>query len=494
MHAVDSGIDIAPLAADGPAREQLPGGHLGRHLGVLLDVPDLPAFAERATAYLVEEGFRGVTLVWRVGTDAAVASLDPAGPAREDEALALRSRHGRGWAVDRARGRVAACILVAEEEGVGVLVDGDGDLVPRLLPHCRVLAPIAGAVLEKTRLTRSMHQLERSEQLQSALFQIADMASSDMDLGDMLRELHAIVGRFMYAENFYIALYDEAVDAIRFVYLVDTEDALTRDPDAFLPMSELERGLTWYVIRDRKPLMGSVEDLRAQVSGPMRDIGADCYDWLGVPVISGDRVRAVLVVQSYVERPRYTPADQALLTYVGSHILTALDRKFAQEELERRVEERTHALMLEMQERQRSVRVQEALYRVAELSHTATHLDEFYAAVHRIVGEFLDARNFYIALVSDDGATLHFPYFRDQYGNRAESRPLGRGVSEYAMRYGKPLLLDMTDPVTVAHVQELHARGELAVIGKMAQAWLGVPLVLGEKVMGLLAVQSYTPG
>ncbi|TCZ76500.1 sensor domain-containing diguanylate cyclase, partial [Lysobacter sp. N42] len=26
------------------------------------------------------------------------------------------------------------------------------------------------------------------------------------------------------------------------------------------------------------------------------------------------------------------------------------------------------------------------------------------------------------------------------------------------------------------------------------QAWLGVPLVLGEKVMGLLAVQSYTPG
>ncbi|MFZ5658149.1 MAG: bifunctional diguanylate cyclase/phosphodiesterase [Pseudomonadota bacterium] len=491
---MNSAIDIAPAPPPGAATpEVLPGGRLGLRLGELLDTPDLAAFATRVAAYLGEEGFQRVQVVWRVG-GAAMATLDPAGPSAEDEALALCSRFGHGWAVDGERARVAACVRIEDEEGIGVIVqDGEG-VLPRLRLHCRLLSPVAGAVLEKARLTRSLHQLERSEQLQSALFQIADMASSDMDLGEMLRELHAIVGRFMYAENFYIALYDEAVDAIRFIYMVDSEETLTRDPDAFLPMSELERGLTWYVIRDRKPLMGSVEDLRTQVSGPMHDIGADCYDWLGVPVISGDRVRAVLVVQSYVERPRYTQADQALLTYVGSHILTALDRKLAQEELERRVEERTHALMVEMQERQRSVRVQEALYRIAELSHTATHLDEFYAAVHAIVGEFLDARNFYIALASDDGTMLHFPYFRDQYGNRAESRPLGRGISEYAMRYGKPLLLDMTDPVTVAHVNDLRARGELAMIGKMAEAWLGVPLVLGERVMGLLAVQSYTPG
>ncbi|WP_407910163.1 bifunctional diguanylate cyclase/phosphodiesterase [Lysobacter claricitrinus] len=467
---------------------------IGRSLGGLLDAADITDFAERVEAYLLGEGYERVAVVWRTAGSELHASAT-ATLVDGDLDLARSARSSNDWAVDPSRGRVAACIEVqASGDAIGVVLDGQAHMRAQVREQCELLAPVARAVFEKNRLTESMRALERSEQLQSALFQIADMASSEMDLEDMLRELHAIVGRFMYAENFYIALYDEQKDAIRFIYLVDTEDTITRPPNEFISMDVLERGLTWYVIRDKHPLMGSMAAMRKQISGPMRDIGMDAYDWLGVPILVGNSVRGVLVVQSYIERPRYTPADQALLAYVGSHILTALDRKLQQEELERRVEERTQALTLEVQERQRSVRIQETLYRIAELSHTATNLDEFHAAVHRIVGEFLDARNFYIAQLSDDGNTLHFPYFVDQYGNKAESRPLGRGVSEYAMRYGKPLLLDMTDPDTIEHIRDLQRRGELSMIGKESVAWLGVPLVLGDTVMGLLAVQSYTPG
>ncbi|MDQ3205475.1 MAG: EAL domain-containing protein, partial [Pseudomonadota bacterium] len=364
----------------------------------------------------------------------------------------------------------------------------------RVHEQCGLLAPMARTIFEKARLTESLRQLERSEQLQSALFAIADMASSGMDVGGMLRELHGIVGRFMYAENFYIALYDEKDDTLCFVYMLDTADPVIRDPNEFVSMSTLERGLTWYLIRDKRPLMGSLEEVRTQVSGPMREIGVDCMDWLGVPIILGDAVRGALVVQSYIERPRYSAVDQALLSYVGSHILTALDRKLAHEELERRVEERTHELTLEVQERQRSVRIQEALYRIAELSHTAVDLDEFYAAVHGIVGEFLDTSNFYIATLSDDGQTLHFPYFVDQFGHKAESRKVGKGISEYVIRRGRPWLIDMSDESTRIDIQRLQDNGQIATMGPTSAAWLGVPLVLGDRTMGLLSVQSYTPG
>ena len=474
-----------------PAAERQRIGHV---LGGLLDAVDIPDFARRVAAYFEGEGFARVDVLWMIG-GSELHTRDDCVLHEDDRRLVEMARANGEWAVDAARGRIAAGIEVQQSgDAIGVVLDAQPALQARVRQQCDLLAPVARAVFEKHRLTASMRALERSEQLQSALFQIADMASSDMDLPDMLRELHAIVGRFMYAENFYIALYDDQKDAIRFIYLVDTEDTLTRDPNEFLPMAELERGLTWYVIRSKHPLMGSMDEIRGQIDGPMRDIGADSHDWMGVPIMVGNTVRGVLVVQSYIERPRYTAADQALLTYVGSHILTALDRKLQQEELERRVEERTQALTLEIQERQRSVRIQETLYRIAELSHTATNLDEFYAAVHRIIGEFLDARNFYIALLSDDGETIHFPYFVDQHGKTAESRRLGRGISEYAMRLGKPLLVDMTRPETAAYIEDLHTRGELAMMGKAALAWLGVPLMLGDRVMGLLAVQSYTPG
>lgn len=445
------------------------------------------AFARISAEFLEGEGLTNVLVGWRMA--ALDVQIHDASPIRErDRALVRRAREGSGWSADETRQRIA-CVIYSDPGrcDFGIVCDGNDDSRPRIEALAELLGPLAETMFEKCHVADSMQQLAHSEQLQSALFTIADMASSEMDLGDMLNELHAIVGRFMYAENFYIALYDEQQDALRFIYLEDTTDPVVRDANEFIPMSEMKGGLTWHVVRDGKPLMGTLDEIDAQIGRPARDIGIDCFDWLGVPAIVGDVVRGVLVVQSYVVRPRYTPGDKALLTYVGSHIVTAVDRKLAKEELERRVAQRTEEL-------EHSVRLQKALFRIAELSHTAVNLDAFYGAVHQVVGEFFDARNLFIAMPSEDGTTLEFPYFVDQFDTKPVSRPMGIGVTEYGLRYGKPLQLDMRDPKDIAMLEELDRRGELRITGKLSLAWLSVPLVLGERVVGLLAVQSYSEG
>lgn len=459
----------------------------------LLNADSIPEFAKRAGTYLQREGLRGVVLGWQLqGTDLQVHGVSHANDGLGAPAL-IAEAIGSGWAVrqdsvacrvESVPGRYALGLMAQQGDDIRRIVEG----------YAAILAPLAAAVFERTLLTQSLQQIADSEHLQAALFQIADMASSQLDLPDMLRELHAIVGGLMYAENFYIGVYDEDQDALRFIYLKDTIDPVVRDANEFLPMSELEQGLTWYLIRDKKPLMGSLEYIRSQVSGPSKDIGVDCYDWLGVPVLVGDKVRGVLVVQSYVERPRYTQADQALLTFVGSHILNAVDRKLAQEQLERRVEERTQALQLEVAERRRAVRVQEALYRIAELSHTTSDLDDFYRAVHSIVGEFLDARNFYVATLSEDGQFLHFPYFVDQFGGHTESRRLDNGISEFVIARRQAWLVDSTEPAMRDELAQLHAAGTIKRFGPESVSWLGVPLLVEDRAVGLLAVQSYTEG
>ncbi len=368
---------------------------------------------------------------------------------------------------------------------------------------CRMLLQAAAELIEarihalgqRTALAESVEQLGRSERLQRALYAIADQASvTGSDLTPMFRALHAIVGSLMYAENFYIALYDSKRDSVRFPYYADIADLNVPDPRHDLPMEEIRHGPTWYAIRDGKPLMGSLESMSRQVGGPFHASGTDCVDWLGAPLMRGSEVVGCVVVQSYDDRHHYDERDKALLIYVAQHIQTALERRFAHAELERRVEERTVALrdaneVLKQQvlERQRGERLQAALFRIAELASTTDSIENFYAAVHRVVGGLLYARNFYIALLSEDGSELSFPYLVDEHERERKPRKLTSGLTEYVMRHGTALLAD------AAEISKLRAAGEVTQQGPDSQCWLGVPLACAEHTVGALAVQSYSP-
>ncbi|HTD29233.1 MAG TPA: diguanylate cyclase, partial [Xanthomonadaceae bacterium] len=342
--------------------------------------------------------------------------------------------------------------------------------------------------LESAELMITNERLERSERLQRALFAISDLAGSNLDMPDMLCGIQAIVGSLMYAENFFIVLYDAERDTLRFLYFADVEDPGQRDPALEIPMRSREHSLTWYLIRDGKPLMGNTAQLRAQVSGPLTILGPDSYDWLGVPMLADGRVRGAVVVQSYQEGIGYSADDRALLEFVGNHILTALERKQGKDDLEQKVHERTVELELEIVERQRAERLQKALFQIAQLATADISQTEFYRHVHAVVGGLINAENFYIALLCDEGASLEFPYAVDARGDAFKTHPLRRGTTEYALRQGNAILLRTAD------MQALASRGEidLDIVGPIAAWWMGVPLLVGNAVIGLLVVQSYT--
>jgi len=109
--------------------------------------------------------------------------------------------------------------------------------------------------------------------------------------------------------------------------------------------------------------------------------------------------------------------------------------------------------------------------------------------VHAVVGELLNAENFFIALLSDDRQRLMFPYSVDAVKLPPAERPLGRGLSEYVLRRGTALRADNAD------IEELDRLGEIAPgrSGSPAMCWLGVPLFVGDEVIGLVTVQSYSP-
>ena len=140
----------------------------------------------------------------------------------------------------------------------------------------------------------------------------------------------------------------------------------------------------------------------------------------------------------------------------------------------------------DISDRKRVEALSAALYRVAEQSTSARDLQEFFAAVHGIVNELLYARNFYVALYDPATDLLSFPYFVDEHDSPPSPKKPGRGLTEFLIRTGEPLL------ATPEVLQAMEDRGEVARNGSRSLDWMGVPLKVGNHTFGALVVQTYS--
>ncbi len=143
---------------------------------------------------------------------------------------------------------------------------------------------------------------------------------------------------------------------------------------------------------------------------------------------------------------------------------------------------------LDITERVRAERVQSALFRISQTAVAAESFRELLGSIHGIVGELMPAGNFYIALHEPGSDTLTFPYFVDEKEGPPGPQPMNHGLTEYVLRTGEPLL------ATPEVYRRLRATGEVAEIGPESVDWLGVPLIVKDRIFGALVVQSYTEG
>ena len=94
----------------------------------------------------------------------------------------------------------------------------------------------------------------------------------------------------------------------------------------------------------------------------------------------------------------------------------------------------------------RAAKVQDALYRIAELASAAQDMQEFYRAIHEVVGELMDANNFFIALYDDERRRINWPVLRRRDRHRGpRPAPVVRvrreamrgGTTAYVLRTGR---------------------------------------------------------
>ena len=130
--------------------------------------------------------------------------------------------------------------------------------------------------------------------------------------------------------------------------------------------------------------------------------------------------------------------------------------------------------------------LQHVIFQIAEAATTVSAMDELYQTIHQLLGKIINVNNFYIALYDHEKQLLSFPFCKDEVDIYPKPKPLGRGLTEYMIHTGKSLFLPKTE------FFKLVEDGEIELIGTPAELYLGTPLKIKNRIIGVLAVQSYS--
>jgi diguanylate cyclase (GGDEF)-like protein/PAS domain S-box-containing protein len=224
---------------------------------------------------------------------------------------------------ERFLSRVQELYDKPEAEDFDVLEFKDG----RAFERYSIPQRIGGTCLGRVWSFRDVTERRHAQRLEAALFRISETTSAVENVDELYAAIHVIVGGLMNAGNFSISLYDESTELLSSPYFVGETE-----PPA--PCAAAARTLTGHVLRSARPLLATPEEQRRlEASGTVEPAVFPCVDWLGVPLLRGDRAFGVLAVQSHSDSLRFTDAEREILTFVSQHIATAIDRKRAADAL-----------------------------------------------------------------------------------------------------------------------------------------------------------------
>mgnify|MGYP005837120661 CR=1 FL=1 len=130
--------------------------------------------------------------------------------------------------------------------------------------------------------------------------------------------------------------------------------------------------------------------------------------------------------------------------------------------------------------------IKDALYKISTAITTVPDINNLFKSIHKIIIGLMKADNFYIAMYDEKTNMVSFPYFVDQVDPAPEPRKAGRGLTEYILRCGQAKLIDAETDL------QLRANGETSLLGEPTQIWLGVPLKVEGKTIGVIAMQDYS--
>jgi signal transduction histidine kinase/DNA-binding response OmpR family regulator len=332
----------------------------------------------------------------------------------------------------------------------------------------QTLANSMSVALENARLFDETQRLLKVTEDRAAELSIINSVQKGLASNLDMQAIYDLVGDkvrdIFNTEVVYIAVRkSEDINIIDFPYYLDRGNRIGASGVS------LGEGITSKVILSKQPFIANT--MQEQLDhGAIYEEGEESQSYLGVPIAVGDFVAGVVSVQSY-KQYAFDDADVRLLSTLSSSMGVALENA--------RLFDETQRLLKETEQRAQELA---AISMVSQALVAESELDSMIQLIGSQMREIFDADIVYVALLDPQTNLIHFPF---QIGESFTTLNLGEGLTGKIIETGEPLLFN----------RDVNARSlEIGAtpVGKEVLSYLGIPIKVGRKTIGVISVQSTT--
>jgi PAS domain S-box-containing protein len=301
----------------------------------------------------------------------------------------------------------------------------------------------------------------RNEEL-GALNQIIGSASRTLDLQTILDDVLAQVLLLLGQGGGLISMYNQVSQKLELASIRGLPESLKKHAEKYGLGGTLcdEVYLSKNAIAIEDLNRGAPVDVSAMLANGLQT-------YLGVPLEARGRVLGTLC--TFNQTPRVFPEHLIELTRtIGRQIGFAIENANLFQQTQIRAEEMA------------------ALNDLGRALASRIDLDQVLGEVYRNFSRLIDTTNFYIALYdAEKNENVFRLNITESIIDKGITRlPVDQGITGYIIRTHEPVLIkDGVESWLMEHGMQS--------VGEPAKSWLGVPLLIGDTILGVMAVQAY---
>lgn len=341
------------------------------------------------------------------------------------------------------------------------------------------------------KLSEQNLELEQSHKNISILREIGQKITSSLSVEIIIEKTYGSINKLMDADVFCIGIYNKLNNSIDFPGFIEKgkkyNSSYNLEDNSRLPVICFKNHQEILINDLQKEFNTYIPFIPAPIAGEHPE------SIIYLPLFFNEKIVGVINVESF-KKNAYTIYDLNILKNLAVYVAIAIENAKLYENLEEKVEERTAELVKKNEEIKKTYHNIQVLSEIGQEITSTLNLEKVLDTVYEKVNSLMDATEFGIGIYNHQKQSIDFSYY--YYESKRMDSDLDTWVSMddknrlsvWCAENKKAVFInDMQNEYTkyISNLDSYQGEGKL-----LLESVICLPLVIEEKLVGLISVQS----